>query len=248
MSAVVLNFSGIYECQDFWQDSASTFADCSKIRGTDCYLDAEAEETLRATIQKFPVRGIHFIDSGNTHYMSKLWTDRLRERWTLWVFDHHSDMQPPLFGGVLSCGSWIQAVLDSNPFLENVVLLGVSEKSAEEIGSKYFPRIHLIRENECTAIFPDRFEFDDELFQFPAYVSIDKDVLSESALKTNWDGGSLQPSVLFKLSQKIADNVNLLGVDICGEPSAQDSLPEQICKSDAINAELLRIFAPKFSA
>lgn len=243
--SVVLNFSGIYESQNFWKDSGLKFADCSDIRGTDCYLDDEAAQILQARLKEFPVRGVHFIDSGNTHYMSKLWTDRLCDRWTLWVFDHHSDMQPPMFNGVLSCGSWIKEVFDKNPFLENAVLIGVSEKSAEEIDPKYLPRIRLISESECAEISPERFEFADELFRFPAYVSIDKDVLSETALKTNWDSGSLSPQALFALAQKISSRASLLGVDICGEPSPS-AAPENIRQSNLINAELLRIFAPKF--
>lgn len=41
--------------------------------------------------------GIHFIDSGNYHYMTRLWLTRMDQPFCLLVYDNHTDMQPPGF-------------------------------------------------------------------------------------------------------------------------------------------------------
>ena len=53
------------------------------------------------------VSGIHFIDSGDYHYISKIMTDFIKEPFTLVLIDHHTDMQDASLGGdILSCGNW----------------------------------------------------------------------------------------------------------------------------------------------
>lgn len=248
MTAVVMNFSGVYGCQNFWQSGAAEI-DCSKLSGTDCYLDSSAEREIRKKMEAFSVRGIHFVDSGNTHYMSKLWTDRIAENFSLVVFDHHSDMQPPAFAGVLSCGSWLKDALDSNPFLRSVLLVGVGESSAAEIGEAYREKVRIDLERDVSdAAFPENFSFPERFFDFPVYISVDKDVLAESELKTNWDGGSLSVKNLFKLLEMIFARGKVLGVDICGEPAAQGNFPdaENLERSDSINAALLKFLKDRF--
>ena len=65
--------------------------------------------------------------------MSKLWTDRIQEPFSLIVFDHHPDMQPPRFGGILSCGGWVLEVLKSNAFVQNVIIIGVKDELVETV-------------------------------------------------------------------------------------------------------------------
>ena len=48
----------------------------------------------------YPTAGIHFIDSGNYHYMTRLWLTRMDQPFCLLVYDNHTDMQPPAFGGI----------------------------------------------------------------------------------------------------------------------------------------------------
>ena len=130
--------------------------DCTKIVGTDCYCDDDAikeindlidnaecnsksesdrniENRDNSTSDIAPQLGIHFFDNGNYHYMSKLWTDRVQEPFTLIVFDHHPDMQPPRFGGILSCGGWVKEVLDNNKFVQNVIIIGVKDELVETV-------------------------------------------------------------------------------------------------------------------
>ena len=123
----VQDFTGVYAEQPFMQglrESAVTnknihWFGCTPIDGTDCYCDDEAQAILRRQIESVGNNtiGIHFFDNGNYHYMSKLWTDQVQEPFDLVVFDHHPDMQPPRFEGILSCGGWIKEVLDHNKFV-----------------------------------------------------------------------------------------------------------------------------------
>lgn len=248
MSSLVMNFSGIYRKQNFWNDALAEL-DCSQIPGTNGYLDSAAEAEIRRKIEDFSVGGIHFIDSGNTHYLSKLWTDRVAENFSLVVFDHHSDMQPPAFDGILSCGSWLKAVLDSNPFLQNVFLIGVGKSSVNEIEASYREKVQVVLESECAAeSFGRAFVFGEKFFRYPVYISIDKDVLAERELKTNWDGGSLSTDNLLKLLERILVQGKILGVDICGEPSFRDvfSEDENLRQSNAINASLWNLLKNHF--
>lgn len=70
---------------------------------------------------------LHFIDHGNYHYLSKLYTDMITEPFHLVVFDHHTDMQEPAFGGLLSCGSWVKEVMETNQFVQGVTIVGAGE-------------------------------------------------------------------------------------------------------------------------
>lgn len=246
MQTLIMNFTRIYEDQEFCKDPDFQWIHCEEMQGTDCYLDPDTENKLRKEISAFPLHGLHFIDSGNTHYMSKLWTDRIQEPFTLLVFDHHSDMKDPLFDGILSCGNWIKASLDKNPNLKKLILLGVGDDHVSEIDSKYLPRMDILRQSEC--IHPDfahLFTFDKDFFKYPIYISIDKDVLLEKIVHTNWDGGSFTLQNLFKILSKIFEKGKVLGVDICGEPSEQDE--EQVllyeAESDRVNGELVKFFS-----
>lgn len=248
MAPLVMNFSGIYRRQNFWKENFAEM-DFSQIQGTGCYLDPEAEAEIRRKMEAYPVCGIHFIDSGNTHYLSKLWTDRIAENFSLIVFDHHSDMQTPAFDGILSCGSWLKAALDSNPFLQNVLLVGVGKSSAEEIPQAYRKKVQVVLESECSAeSFGDDFVLAEKFFRYPVYISVDKDVLSERELKTNWDGGSLLTENFLKLLERIFAQGKVLGVDVCGEPSFYDvfSEDENLQQSNFINASLWNLLKNHF--
>lgn len=266
----IQDFTGVYAEQPFMQGlrkAASTdgeirWFDCTRIDGTDCYCDDEAQAILRKQIEfsKTPALqqaqgpssistpGIHFFDNGNYHYMSKLWTDSIREPFDLVVFDHHPDMQPPRFEGILSCGGWIKEVLDNNKFMQNVTVIGVADHLVEEIredlsqanAAEILDRVTFIRESELTAVTlegrsPDRVHLTSHTT--PAYISIDKDVLNTQEAATNWDQGSLTFEQLAETLQALAQNRKILGIDICGE-RARDIGFEDTAAADALNNTL----------
>ena len=185
MKITVQDFTGIYDYQPFMQElraAAETcknicWLDCTKIVGTDCYCDDEAVKTINEMIDEAENRdstesncmiknrdnsanvpAIHFFDNGNYHYMSKLWTDRVQEPFTLIVFDHHPDMQPPRFGGILSCGGWVKEVLDNNKFIQNAIIIGVKDELVETVHEELsqseeadiLDKVTFIKESELT--------------------------------------------------------------------------------------------------
>lgn len=114
----MMDFSGIYEDQQFWRGKEVSRVEARDIPGTNCYCDEDAMNTIRSRIAPYSSGGIHFIDSGNYHYMTRIWLEKISEPFSLLVFDNHTDMQPPAFGGLLSCGGWIYDSVMELPLLK----------------------------------------------------------------------------------------------------------------------------------
>ena len=51
----------------------------------------------------------------------------------------------------------------------------------------------------------------------PLYISIDKDVLSEDVLKTNWDQGNMSLEAFYEIFDQLITDNEIIGIDICGE-------------------------------
>lgn len=49
------------------------------------------------------------------------------------VFDHHTDMQKPMIEHMTSCGDWAEKVLETNPWLQQLVLIGPQAKDIEQL-------------------------------------------------------------------------------------------------------------------
>lgn len=111
---IIMNFTGVYDYEAFARNNKFIWLDCRHLYGTEGYCDRDGTLALKRMIADYPAEGVHFIDSGNYHYLTKFWTDKLETPFSLIVFDHHPDMQPPLFDNILSCGSWVKDILDHN--------------------------------------------------------------------------------------------------------------------------------------
>lgn len=232
-NVVVMNFTGVYKDEDFYKDKNASIIECEDIRGTFGYTDDNAVAQIKERIHELTPEGIHFIDSGNYHYISKIWTDKIKHDFALIVFDHHSDMQPSLFESLMSCGCWIKSALDTNTFLKKVILVGVEDQLAAKIPKEYFDRIVVYSQNQL-----EHKEAWDKLSNthlgIPVYISIDKDVLSQDAAATDWDQGDLTLKELKLLLYEIIIRETVIGVDICGECS--DSLRSTFnFKKDILN-------------
>jgi hypothetical protein len=265
MKITVQDFTGVYAAQPFMQElrnAAKTskdirWLDCTKIVGTDCYCDDDAVKAINELIDGAETTaGIHFFDNGNYHYMSKLWTDRIQEPFTLIVFDHHPDMQPPRFGGILSCGGWVLEVLENNKFVQNVIIIGVKEElvetACEELSqsgeSNILDKVTFIRESELNTLSPQT-TLSSFVYRLSSphslYISIDKDALAPAYAATNWDQGSLTLDALKECISALAANHKILGIDICGERAhnfegdANHTVQEADTLNDSLNRELV---------
>ena len=56
-----------------------------------------------------------------------------------------------------------------------------------------------------------------QLGDFPLYLSIDLDVLSDSYMQTNWDQGHYSFAQLLEQIEMMWEINTILGVDVCGE-------------------------------
>lgn len=162
---IIMNFSGIYEEENFWRISEKSAADeyiikentvtaekqiswmeLRDISGTNCYCDEEAIAEIGRRMENLPAAGIHFIDSGNYHYMTRLWLAKMEVPFALLVFDNHTDMQPPAFGGLLSCGGWIAAALEELENLCHVILIGPDEAAYEQVEEELKEKVTFLSE------------------------------------------------------------------------------------------------------
>lgn len=241
---VVMNFTGVYNYESFARNCQFVWLDCQHLNGTECYCDEEGASALQRMIADYSPQGIHFIDSGNYHYVTKFWTDKLATPFALLVFDHHPDMQPPLFEHILSCGSWVKDVLDTNANCKKVIIAGASDRLLQEVPKEYGDRIHFYSESSLDQEAGWK-AFASEHVSEPVYISIDKDVLDPSSAITNWDQGSLTLSELEQLLAVVFRQERVIGIDICGECSSTLNLFEEMREMEIdnrANGELLRFF------
>ena len=239
---IFFQFTTVYQMQDFFSalppktsavtrsdfanstDSAFTAGtvciDCRDLSGVDCYCCEESETLLREKIQNFPSRGIHFLDSGNYHYLSKLWMEKVHEPFSLILFDNHTDMQSPGLFDMLTCGSWVKYALETNPFLRAVCIIGppadACARDLKLLAPNLQERIFCI--NQETPKKAERFScWLSEHAALPFYLSVDKDILCTEDAITNWDQGTFSLTELLSLLTCIPDTMPCVGADICGE-------------------------------
>ncbi|MCR5032030.1 MAG: arginase family protein [Lachnospiraceae bacterium] len=248
---IICNMSGIYEQQDFYRGESHQILELKNTEGTNGYCDDAAAQILAENLQSQINNTLYFIDNGNYHYISKLRCDTIGEPFDLVVFDHHSDMEEPMFGSILSCGSWILFTLRENPHLRRILLIG---PDAEQIRLCLNPVLaeDPTVEKKITVISQEEIEGGKHPGKLrtwleagegvPFFLSIDKDVLSKETVKTNWDQGSMNLATMEEILQAFG-GVRLLGTDICGEGAMNDpSLTgEDIARSSQVNERLIAI-------
>lgn len=197
---------------------------------------------------QFPVQqhATVLLGSGDYHHLSLYLIERLAPYYSaenpiqIVVFDNHPDnMRFPLG---IHCGSWVSHAAKL-PFVEHVHVIGIT---SNDIGimhaweNRLLPLYRKKLSYWCLNVNVDwakylglagafhRFECADELIaafiarqdkaSLPTYLSIDKDVLSEQIIKTNWDQGILQTYHLIDTITALGKNI--IASDITGELSS----------------------------
>jgi len=147
-SVSIYNFSGIYDHQSFYRKiQGSSLYDMRDIQGTNCMCAFDTVNKISAEIKNLRRRGyINFIDSGNYHYMSYIMTSGIKEDFDLILFDNHPDMQESNYPGILSCGGWVRSMINDNPHLKNVYMVGVKNDLIIEENVTSFPQVAVFRE------------------------------------------------------------------------------------------------------
>ncbi len=215
---IYMDFSGQYAGYD------GEYVDCRDISGTNCYCDDIAKEELRQKIAGYGPEGVHFFDSGNYHYVSLLWLEKVEEEFALVLFDNHPDMQPPSFGDITSCGGWVKEAIETLPHLKRVYMVGVDEGLLSELE----PLPEVIHRG-----LPQ----DENL---PIYISLDKDVMDIENVRTDWSQGSMTLVELENHLRGLLANYHIIGVDICGEKK-DNPTEEDLRINRSTNATLIEI-------
>ena len=233
----VISMSKVYEREDFYRPfiNSDKIIDCSDIDGTNCYVDEKALSILRERIRDVDARGVHFMDSGNYHYLSYLFLEKIPRDFELVLIDKHPDCKASMFESLMSCGSWIRDALHNLTNLKRVYMIGVDTNLLYELDDlgKYRENTLVVRTASKLAE-----------SNLPVYVSIDKDVLSEEVTSVNWDQGSMSLEELDEWMDYIIDNRYIIGVDICGEADT-DEADSKHCKNGEINSHILQRFIHK---
>ena len=268
---LILDFTHVY-CDEYIKDiDRFRYIDCSDIEETDMYCSKEANKRIWEKIKPYGIQGIHYIDSGNYHYISKIITDHIDEPFGLVMYDHHTDMQIPMVPGMMSCGDWAGQALNRNKNLRQLVIVGPPEKDIDQTLESYngsqsgrlliFSAEDLhggLLENKLKLIRTD----------LPLYISIDKDVLGTEDCETNWSQGDMSIDGLERLlgvflggqgeernydacrnDERYAGDIRhsrILGIDICGEIQTDIPVPEYLEaeeKNEKVNIELFRFIS-----
>ena len=233
-----MHMTGIYKDQHLETDAAVTDLDLTDLSGTHGYCSDEAAEAIRAAIAPYPADAIHLLDSGNYHYLSKFWLEKICEPFYLVVFDHHTDMQPAL-GGLLSCGSWILDTAKENKYLEQIVLIGADESLLPGIDPVCRERMLYLTGTPKNAKEEALLLLKELNPGTPVYLSIDKDVLSPEELKTDWDQGTMSLKALCDWLRHFKTYYTIAGCDICGEPAVHLPDVSDRKKTEQINQRLI---------
>ncbi len=223
---MICNISGVYEKMY----PVETKVNMTDISGTNCYCDEEAARMIRECIFSTDepiLSDIRLLDSGNFHYLSYFFMEKIREPFALIIIDNHTDMQQPGFGRILSCGGWVRYAMEELGNLKQVCLVGMSEEHLSE-AMPLPDDVSYIKSGSLAEI----------SCEFPIYLSIDKDVLAVEYAATDWDQGQMGVDELVDIVTQILHHHRVLGVDICGEK--KDGATEaQLTKNRAVNDRLL---------
>lgn len=236
---VFLDFSHIYsEGTKEWVQEAKRL-DLSDINGTTMYCTKEAEEEIRRRLEETGPEGIHFLDNGNYHYVTKFFVEKIKQPFSLVLFDHHSDMQQPMIHDLTSCGSWAGELLQKNQFLKQLILIGPSRQSLKKIPKERMEKLVCISMQEIEA--EDMEEEIQKIRQdLPVYISIDKDVLDRYSARTNWSQGTMSVATLERMLKEVFLCQQVIGVDICGECDLSEPFGELV-EDERINRTTNRL-------
>lgn len=195
MEEHIIRMSSLYDDENFAADGPKAVC-CDNMEETRCYCSEESYAALRERLSGVPLRALHHIDTGDFHYLSALFIERIREPFELCFFDNHPDTQPLAFEapGMVSCGSW-RSFAQKSSYMETVRTFG--------IGGTRGSILERLRGKT-----PEN--------QLPVYLSIDLDVLSKEEFTANWNQGTMSFDELAELIRECTAGRRILGADICG--------------------------------
>ena len=131
----VLDFSGIFAREraffspEFQARVRWDVRDFRSLGGTMCFCEAESAAVIRDRLSGSDPSDpsdrkgslIHWIDTGDYHYLTYFFLERIGRPFELWLLDNHPDDQESVFGDdLLSCGGWVRTARERLPMLRRV--------------------------------------------------------------------------------------------------------------------------------
>ena len=187
---LIIQMTDLYGYMGLSEKCGFTDLDFRDIEGTELYVSAEAEEEIRRRLKEYGPGGIHLLDNGNYHYLTRFFLEKITVPFDLLTFDNHTDDKPCAFPGMRSCGSWIRDAREDISLLSSVKII----QSGGQVTLYGEPDLNR-----------------------PLYLSIDKDILSREELTTNWDQGEMKLPELLSFILTECGGRELIGADIAGE-------------------------------
>lgn len=215
-------------------------------------------QELSNKLPVFHELGCVLMGSGDYHHITQLLLSRISAPIHLIVCDNHPDNMRYPFG--IHCGSWVYWA-SRLPQIQRIDVIGIcsSDISLKHAWENHWSplmngKLHYwsIQQDAswmkwlgakhnfhyCESADSLMHSFINELnsIDIPCYLSIDKDVLSETEVKTNWDQGQFLFKHLKQLIQ--TSHLKLIGADITGDVSAyqyQSRFKQFLSESDGQN-------------
>lgn len=192
--------------------------DLSRIEGSLRYCSKEAEEAVSALVRARPRGGVHYLGSGDYHYISYLRMKCLQEPFLLVLLDNHPDDQAGAFdSSTLSCGNWVMEARKNLPMMKSDIWIqsaADTEAAVEKAGQ--FPGL-------------------------PLFLSVDLDVLSTRYFRTGWNQGKMTPQELEDSISALCRGRRIIGTDLCG--ALPEGIPALSCDCAMNEAVISRISA-----
>ena len=194
--------------------------DFSHWEGTNGYCSEESAARIRRAVAQLPLNAFHLIGTGDFHYQTLFWLERIREPFVLVLFDHHPDDQPAAFGAdLISCGGWV-AQARRLPACRGDLWI---REAAD------FPAL-------------------DDLPELPLYLSVDLDVLGTDWARTDWDQGTMDLAGLTGALRKLRGRRRIIGVDLCGGlPAEKGSSPDDLALNASAGEALFECFCDRIA-
>ena len=151
-------------------------------------------------------------------------------------------MQPPAFGGLLSCGGWIRAALEELPLLKEVILIGPDQEAFDQTELELREKVRFLSREKLS-------EMDEEVCRtfgdsvpedLPLYISVDKDVLNTKEASTTWSQGDMTLEELMCWLSWFSKRENVIGMDVCGESDPDTAEKDYL--NDQANRQILEFW------
>lgn len=238
-----LNFDGSYLPQKHLLAEPHLWLDFSDLAQSGMFCAPETGRLIQQRLRQDEDWSVCFIGGGNYHYVTLFLLEKIKDPFSLVLFDNHSDANDT--GDCLSCGSWVAEAILRLDELKQVLLIGADPQRLDLIRPRLLSKLVFLSEESLQkTTFP---EIAAGITTDLIYISIDKDVLDPGYAVTQWDQGRMSLPELLARLQALLRLKTVAGLDVCGEYPAspvelfQDAVQQAIRKNEYANEQILNL-------